>query len=43
MYYYKWLKRLDTQFNETTNQDSMKVTKVVNPKKNIIMKLWGLV
>ena len=25
----KWLKRLDTQFNETNNQNSLKVPKVV--------------
>ena len=32
----KWLKKLDTQLNEPTNQDLIKVSKV-------ILKLWGLV
>ena len=43
--YNKWLKRLDTQFNEPTNKNSIKVPKVVNPKndENVIIKLWGLV
>ena len=27
--YYYWLKRLDTQLNETTNQNSVEVPKVV--------------
>ena len=27
--YNKWLKRLDTQLNEPTNQNSLKVAKVV--------------
>ena len=31
-----WMKRLDTQLNESTNQNSIK-----NPK--VIIKLWGLV
>ena len=26
-----WLKRLDAQLNESTNQNSMKVTKVAKP------------
>ena len=29
--YNKWLKRLSTQLNEPTNQNSIKVTKVVQP------------
>ena len=31
--YNKWSKRLDTQLNETTNYDSIKVPKVVKPTK----------
>ena len=31
-----WWKRLDTQLNEQTNENSIKVSKV-------IIKLWGLV
>ena len=36
--YNYWLKQLDTQLNEPTNQNSMKVSKVVTPtnkKKNL--------
>ena len=29
VYYIQWFKRLDTQFNEPTNQNSIKVPKVV--------------
>ena len=29
--YYYWLKRLDTQLNEPTNQNLIKVAKVVKP------------
>ena len=29
-----WLKRLDTQFNERTNQNLTKVPKVVKPTNN---------
>ena len=45
VYHYKWLKSLDTQLYEPTNQNLMKVTKVVRPtnKKNDTLKLWGLV
>ena len=37
-----WLKHLDTQLIKPTNQNSVKVTKVVKSttKKNVI-KLWG--
>ena len=41
----KWLKRFDTQLNELTNLNSIKVPKVVEPtnkKTNIIIKRWGL-
>ena len=31
--YNLWLKRLDTKINEQTNQNSMKVPKVINPLK----------
>ena len=35
---------VDTQFNETTNQNSIKVPEVVEPTNiKIIIKLWGLV
>ena len=34
------LKRLNTQLNEITNQNSVKVPKVVEPKNG---KPWGLV
>ena len=30
--YNQWLKRLDTQLNETTNQNYIKVPKVAKPK-----------
>ena len=39
MYFYKWLKCLDTQFNETTNQDSMEVPKVDRPTNK--KDFWG--
>ena len=32
--YNYWLKRLDTQLNETTNQNSIKVAKVDKPTNN---------
>ena len=42
--YNKWLKRLDIQLNEITNQNSIKVPKAIKPtNKNIIIKLWELV
>ena len=44
--YNLWLKRLDTQFSEPTNQNSVKVPKVVEPTNrtdNVILKLLGLV
>ena len=31
VYYNKWLKHLDTQLNGSTNQNSIKVPKVVEP------------
>ena len=35
-----WLKRLDTQLNETTNQKSFKVPKVIKPmNKKTLIKL----
>ena len=39
------MKCLDTQLDEPTNHNSIiqQVPKVVEPKKNIIEKLWGLV
>ena len=39
----KWLKRLDTQLIEATNQNLTKVPKVVKSTKLSIIKLWGLV
>ena len=38
------VKRLDTQLDEPTNQNLMKVLNVVKPtnEKNIIIKNWGL-
>ena len=30
-----WLKRLDTELDETTNQNSMKVLKIVRPSYKI--------
>ena len=42
--YNKWLKRLDTQLNETTNQNSINLPKVGNQRiRNVIIKLWGLI
>ena len=43
--YNYWLKRLDTQLNETTNQNLIKVLKVVRPtnEEKVIVKPWGLV
>ena len=38
------LGRLQAQLNERTNQNSIKVLKVVKPtNKSVILKLWGLV
>ena len=39
--YNQWLKRLDSKLNDQTNQKLNKVIKLLN-KKNVIMKLWGL-
>ena len=43
--YNKWLKCLDTQFNKLTNQNLIKVPKVVKPrnKKTLSYWVWGLV
>ena len=42
--YNKWLKRMETQLNEPTNQNSIpKVPKVLKPTKGLYLKLWGLV
>ena len=41
--YNKWLKRLDTQNNEPTNQISRKVPEVVKPTNKKTLLLWGLV
>ena len=38
--YNKGLKRLDTQLNEPTNKNAIKVLKV-NEKENVIIQLWG--
>ena len=41
-----WLKHLDIQLNEPTNQISIIIPKVVkqtNNKKILFVKLWGLV
>ena len=35
----QWLKRFDTQLNESINKNSIKVPKVVKPTNR---KLWGL-
>ena len=37
--YNLWLKHLDTQHNEPSNQNVINVPKVIKP--NIILKLWG--
>ena len=39
--YSKWMKRFDTQLNESTNQNSRKVRKVVKPtnKKTLLQNL----
>ena len=41
--YNDWLKSLDTQINESTNQNSLKVPKVVNPTntKKMSLKNFG--
>ena len=41
---YYWLKSLDTQLNDTTNQNSIEVIEVVKltNKKTFLLKLWGL-
>ena len=37
------IESLDTQLNEPTDQNSIKVSKVVKPtKQKLIIKLWGL-
>ena len=42
-----WLKCLDTQLNEPTNQNAIKAPKVVKPTNEntflFFIKLWGLV
>ena len=38
----QWLKRLKTQLNEPTNQNSIK-EKLLSQRKSVIIKLWGLV
>ncbi len=45
IYYNYRLKRMDTKLNYPTNQNSIKVPKVVEPtnKRTIIIELWGLV
>ena len=39
--YNKWLKNLDTQLNEPINQNSLKVPKVVKPKKKLKANFEG--
>ena len=40
--YNYWLKRLDTQLNESTNQNSLKVPKVEKPtNKKTLLKTLG--
>ena len=40
--YNYWLKHLDTQLNESTNQNSLKVPKVVKPtNKKMLLKTLG--
>ena len=42
VYNYYWLKRLDTQLNESTNQNSLNVSKVVKPlNKKTQLKTLG--
>ncbi len=41
LFYNSWLKRLDTQLIEPTNQNLVKVPKIVKPTNKL--KLWGLV
>ena len=44
VYYTKVKERLNTQLNESTNQNSLKLQKVLsNGKENVFIKLWGLV
>ena len=38
--YSQWLKRLETQLNKPTNQDSIKVIKVVMATNKKIIKLY---
>ena len=38
---FSWLNHLDTQLNEPTNQNWIKVSKVV-VLENVVIKLWGL-
>ena len=42
--YNQQLTRFDIQLNATSNENSIKLTKVVKPtnKKNVITKPWGL-
>ena len=41
--YNNWLKRLDTQLNEPTNKNSIKVSKIVKAThKKCYYKYWGL-
>ena len=37
-----WLKRLDTQLNDLTNQKSIKISVICLANENVIVKLWGL-
>ena len=39
--YNQWLKHLDTQRNEQTNQNLTEVPKVVEPNKNTVLKDFG--
>ena len=39
--YVQFLKVLT--LNETTNQNTINVPKVVNPTNNVIIRLWGLI
>ena len=41
--YNYWLERLNTQLNEPTDPNSIKVSKVVEPTNKKPLKLWGLV
>ena len=39
--YNQWLKRLDIQRNEPTNNNSLNVPKIVKPTNKKTIKLWG--